>query len=652
MKQVHIAVGVTALVAALAPSAHGEVTQLVVEKTTPMPNGYELLQGHYTGALDPANKHDATIADLKLAPRDAAGKVEYYATFAIAKPADMSKSSGVLVYDVVNRGRGAPRDLGDGHVNVVSGWQGDVEEGPKIHFLRAPVLHDVTGPAWVRFIDMPAGTTTMDIKGGPQGDNDGRTFDVATAKGAHLYTHTSDSKPLERSEVPADQWAFADCTKTPFPGTPDLNKLCVKGGFNPALAYTLAFTARDPKVLGVGFAAPRDLTAFLRYDTSAANPLAGKTHWAIARGESQSGDYLRNYIHLGFNSSEDGKQVFDGVMPLIAMRSIAMNFRFAAPGGLVDLYEIGLDGVNWWGDYDDKVRGQGRHSLLERCAPVNQCPKVAEVMGAAELRFHRGGTDFVGTGAEADIPLPANVRRYYNASVTHGGGKGGFSLDQQPMRDGYCALPANPNPTTFVNRAVFAALVDWVSKDRAPPPSIYPTLAGGDLVSRETFESQFPAIPGVPRSPEALLNRYDFSHDPHFVPRDISGVLSNVPPRFAGTIPLLVPRVDADGNETAGIRSPLLAAPLGTYTGWNPVATGYRKGRYCFSAGGFIPFAKTKAERVTKGDPRPSLEERYPSHADYVAKVKAQADALVAKGYMLADDAAKTIAQADAASIP
>lgn len=273
-------------------------------------------------------------------------------------------------------------------------------------------------------------------------------------------------------------------------------------------------------------------------------------------------------------------------------------------------------------------------------------------MGAAELRYHRGGTDFVGTDAKADIPLPANVRRYYNAGVTHGGGKGGFSITPQSARDGYCALPANPNPTTFVNRAIFSALVDWVSKDRAPPPSIYPTLTAGDLVSHEEFEKQFPVIPGIPRSPDALLNRYDFSHDPHFVPRDVSGVLSEVPLRFAGTIPLLVPRVDADGNETAGIRSPLLAAPLGTYTGWNPVATGYRTGRYCFSAGGFIPFAKTRAERIAKGDPRPSLEERYPSHADYVARVKAQADALVAQRYMFADDAAKMVAQAQAAPIP
>jgi len=189
MKQVRIvtATGLLLLGTVLSPPARAEVTQLVVEKTTPMSNGYELLQGHYSGALDPANSHDAIITDLKLAPRNAAGKVEYYATFAIAKPVDMGKASGVLVYDVVNRGRGAAKNLGDGHVNVISGWQGDVDEAPKVYSLRTPKLHGITGPAWVRFIDIPAGTTTMDIKGGPQGDNDGRTFEMATAR-ARIFT--------------------------------------------------------------------------------------------------------------------------------------------------------------------------------------------------------------------------------------------------------------------------------------------------------------------------------------------------------------------------------------------------------------------------------------------------------------------------------
>jgi hypothetical protein len=635
----------------VAAPASAAVTQLLVEKTTPMPGGYEMLEGHYTGALDPNDTHNAIITDLKLAPRNRARKVEYFATFAIVKPVDMGTASGLLVYDVANRGRGRPAVLGDGHVHVISGWQGDVDEGPGIQFFRAPIA-PINGPTYVRFIDMPAGITTMPVKGGPQGDNEGRGFEVAAAKGARLFTLTSDATPDKQKEVPASDWSFADCSSTPFPGIPDLSKLCVKGGFDSKLGYTLAFTAKNPKILGAGFAANRDLVTFLRYDTSPANPLAGKTRWAIARGSSQSGNYLRGYINLGFNTGENGRIVFDGLNPIIAMRSISMNYRFAAPGGLVDLYELGTDAVNWWGDYNDKVRGLGRHSLLDRCRADNNCPKIAEIMGAAELRYHRGSINFVGTDASVDIRLPPNVRRYYNAGVTHGGGPGGFSLTSPPARGNSCVLPTNPNPTDFVNRAIFTALIDWVTKDHQPPPSIYPKLASGQLVSHNVYETSFPNIPGTPRPIYAPAYQYDFRHDPHFSARDLTGYLSEVPPTTINSIPMLFPRVDTDGNEIDGIRSPLLAAPLGTYVGWNVTTSGYRAGRYCFSAGGFIPFPATRAERLAKGDPRPSIEERYSNKVNYVARVKAHADALVALRYMLADDAAKMVAQAEAVPLP
>jgi len=373
--------------------------------------------------------------------------------------------------------------------------------------------------------------------------------------------------------------------------------------------------------------------------------------WAIGRGESQSGNFLRAYVNLGFNTAENGKQVFDGIMPIVAMRMIAMNYRFAASGGLADLYELGMDGVGWWGSYDDKVRGLGRHSLLDRCSAAGQCPKVAEIMGAAELRYHRGSVDFVGTDVKSDIPLPANVRRYYNAGVTHAGGVGGFSLSTPRPRNNGCDLQANPNPTDFANRALFAALVDWVTKGKEPPPSIYPTLAAGDLITPAAYAAQFPMIPGVPRPIPAELTQYDFSDELGFVVRDVSGVLRHVPPRWKRSLPLVVPRVDADGNELAGIRSPLLSAPLGTYVGWNLISSGYRAGRYCYSNGGFIPFAATKAERLARGDPRPSLEERYPSREDYVARVKAQADRLVAQRYMLPEDARAVVAQAASAPV-
>jgi hypothetical protein len=633
------------LASLLATPAQAAVTSLNVEKTSALVGGYELLEGHFRGSLDPNDKHNAGVNDIGIAPRNAAGKVEYSATFAIARP--IGALSGVLVYDVPNRGHGAATAIGDGHVDVVSGWQGDLDDGPGVQRIDVPSA-PMTGPAYVRFMNMPAGTTTMPVKGGPQGGQGGRGFDVATADGARLFTASSDDRPNEQNALPKSDWAFADCDGTAFPGKPDLTKLCVKGGFNRSLAYTLAFTAKDPKVFGIGFAATRDLVAFLRYDTSSANPLAGKMRWAIGRGVSQSGNYLRAFVNLGFNTAENGRIVFDGLNPIVAMRMNSMSYRFASPGGLVGLYEIGNDGTNWWSDYDDTARGEGRHGLLDRCRADDRCPKIAEIMGSAEFWDLRASTNYVGTDLKADIPLPANVRRYYNPGVNHNGGRGGFDSVTPPVQA--CVLLSNPNPASDTNRAIFAALVDWVTKDREPPPSKYPTLAHGDLITPQAYGKVFPLVPGSPRPAYSPLYQYDLGKG--FDYPDMTGAMSVTPPRIVKTIPQLMPRIDADGNELDGIRSPLISAPLGTYVGWNVAASGFEKGRYCGNVGGYIPFAATRAERQAKGDPRPSLEERYSSHAAYVAKVKAQADALVAARYMLPADAARIVAEAEAAKVP
>jgi hypothetical protein len=192
-------------------------------------------------------------------------------------------------------------------------------------------------------------------------------------------------------------------------------------------------------------------------------------------------------------------------------------------------------------------------------------------------------------------------------------------------------------------------LVDWVTKGTEPPASIYPTLASGALISTAAYDKAFPKIAGVPRPAYSPTYQYDFGKS--FDSADLSGVITVNPPRIIRATPQLMPRIDADGNERDGIRSPLITAPLGTYIGWNVFAAGFEKGRFCNNIGGYIPFAATKAERMAKGDPRLSLEERYPSHAAYVAKVKAQADALVAKRYMLPADAARIVAEAQAAKL-
>ena len=633
------------LACVLAAPADAAVTNLTIEKIGPLPGGYELLEGHFSGALDPGDPHNTIINDIKLAPKNAAGKVEYTATFAIARPT--GATSGLLVYDVSNRGGGAAAALGDGHINVLSGWQGDLDEGTNKQRIDVPSA-PVTGPATVRFINMPAGTSTLPVKGGPQGGQGGRTFEVATAEGARLYTAESDDRPGEQKEVPKSDWAFADCSSTPFPGKPDLSQLCVKGGFNPALAYTLAFTAKNPKVLGIGYAATRDLVAFLRYDASNANPLAGKVRWTIGRGVSQSGNYLRGLVDLGFNTAEDGRIVFDGLNPIVGPRMLSMNHRFASPGGLVWLYEFGSEGTDWWSVYNDAARGEGKHSLLDRCTADKTCPKIAEIFGSTEFWDLHASPDFVGSDARADIPLPANVRRYYNAGTPHNGGRGGFNLVTPATQA--CVLISNPNPASDTNRAIFAALVDWVTKGTEPPPSLYPTLASHALIPPGAYDRDFPKIAGVPRPAWSPIYQYDLGGG--FDTADLTGAITVAPPRIIRPVPQLMPRIDADGNELDGIRSPLLSAPLGTYVGWNVTANGFEKGRFCGNTGGYIPFAATKAERVAKGDPRLSIEDRYPSHAAYVAKVKAQADKLVAQRYMLPADAARIVKEAEAAPIP
>jgi hypothetical protein len=324
---------------------------------------YERLIGHVYGEIDARDPLNAIITDIELAPRNARGMVEYSATFAIAKPIDMSHASGVLFYSVPNRGNGAPVPSAEGHVSVVSGWQGDVIPRAGLQTITVPVAKNtdgspLTGPVFERFINMAADTTTLDIGTAPYvALTYQRPLTLDTTK-ASLNKRAS---PAARAiAVPSNAWAFADCTKSGFPGTPDPSKICVKDGFDPAFQYELVFTAKDPLVLGIGFAATRDLNSFLRYvdqdDTGAANPVAKQMRWALSRGSSQSGNFIRTYIHLGFNQDEAGRIVWDGASPHIAARQLALNFRFAVGGGAAGLYEPGSEAVLWWSDYPDAAR--------------------------------------------------------------------------------------------------------------------------------------------------------------------------------------------------------------------------------------------------------------------------------------------------------
>jgi hypothetical protein len=648
---------------------HAEVTRIVIEqKQSPAYEGksfgdvgqYEILTGKAYGELDPRDPHNTIITDIQFAPRNKRGMVEYIATFTLVKPMDLTKANGVLLYAVPNRGNrisiaafGVAGESGDefflkrGFIILHSGWQGDLAPRPNAETISVPVAKNpdgssITGLTWARFSNMPAGATTLPLPPG----HEAASLDAAKATLTRRGAEEAAVIPIASSD-----WAFADCSQTPFPGTAAGNKICLKGGFDPAYLYELRYTAKDPLVLGIGFAATRDINAFFRRAAKdEANPIAGRITHVIAQGISQSGNFIKTFIHLGFNRDEQNRIVWDGANDHIAGRQLAMNIRFAKPGGAANLYEAGSEPPLWWGAYEDKTRGRKTAGMLDRCRATKTCPKIFETFGSAEFWGLRMSPNLLGPDAGTDIPLPANVRRYYFPGTTHGGGRGGFSTEV-PAVQGACDLPANVNPQVEQMRALIIALTAWVTKSAEPPASVYPRLDRGELVYPNHTAMGFPLIPGAPL-PDNMINRLlDYDFGPEFNYSDLSGVMTIQPPIIKRTLPALVPKVDADGNETSGIASPLHRAPLGTYLGWNVTRSGFYKGRGCGFAGGFIPFPKTKAERMATGDPRLSLEERYKDHAGYVALVKKAVEDLVRRRFLLLEDADRLIRQAEESNV-
>ena len=680
-----VSVAVAAALLAWARPVQARVKKIVIDtKVSPAfdgatfgdPGQYETLAGRVFGEIDPNDPHNAIITDIRLAPKNANGKVEYIASFFLVKPVDMSKSSHLMWQDVPNRGGRLTIVVGErnyGDVGLSSGWQGDnsgnTVPSEKNDYAVVPVAKNpdgspITGLVMGRIVNANGvDSKPMIVNANPVPY---KPASLDTTK-ATLTTHASetiDGKIGATATIPSGDWAWAKCSATsPFPGTPDSTQICLKNGFDPKLLYQVVFTAQDPYVLGIGFAAFRDTASFFRNatqdDEGTPNPVAKQISWVISRGRSQSGNFLRALVHLGFTQDEANRKVYDGVWPIIAGRRLSLNSRFALPDGALKLYEAGGEGPQWWVALPDAVRGLPAKGILDRCTASNSCPKIIEHFGAAEMWGLNLSPALVGTAAEKDIPLPSNVRRYYIPSTQHGGGNGSFNVN--PAAPPSCpgpnfgrgTFPANPVPHTETMNALRFHFRNWVMNDTPPPVSKYPTLAEQYLVDPTKEAMGFPTIPGVPATaPTGLINPLlDYDWDPNFNYLDGSGVPSKVPPTIKHAIKMKVPRVDADGNELGGVPVVLREVPLGTYLGWNITAAGFHKGKICNNAGGMIPFAKTKAERLANGDPRLSLEERYGNHAGYVSAVKIAASKAVAGGFLLQADADALVKQAEASNV-
>ena len=639
---------------------------------------YVTLKGRVFGELDPHDPHNTIIQDIELAPKDSHGMVHYIATFQNTMPADLSKASGLMFNEVANRG-GNPipttaAAVVPGAIYLASGWQGDllahcatdypctpldVPFTGTTQVIQVPVAKNkdgstITGPVYGHIANATGSTAQMVIFTTPVPYQPLST-DTTKTPFWSLASQTVTGVDGPKTFIPSADWAWADCSTVPFPGTPDPTRICLRNGFNSDLLYEMVFTAKNPLVLGVGYAATRDIISFFHHagadDNGTANPIADAVRKVITVGVSQSGSFIRSSIHLGFNQDEQDRQVVDGAWPQIDGRQLYLNVRFALPDVITTLYMMADEGPVWWAHYPDKARHLPAEGLLDRCTQTRTCPEVLETFGSLEFYDEKMSPDLIGFTAQEDIPLPSNVHRYYNPATTHGGGAGGFNFVANPPPANGCVFPANPNPESDTNNALQDDFVELVMNGTRMPRSSYPTLRDRLLVPATQRAEGFPDIPNYPFQGNQINFAELFDFGPDIDYRNQTGIVTIQPPIIDRVLPSYAVKVDSDGNEFAGVRSTLLQAPLATYTGWNTFAAGVFKGQQCGLTASSFPFQETKAQRIAAADPRPSIEERYGTHQGYVCVVTNAANQAVKRRFLRSTAATTLIAQAQAGNV-
>jgi len=604
-----------------AATARAEVTRFTITSRADIgASGYEKVAGTLSFAVNPRDPHNTIVVDLDKAPRNAAGLVEFSSDVYIIKPKDVGRGNGAALVEISNRGgRGAVRlfnrggpspdpvseaDLGDrflmrfGFTVAWVGWEFDVGADPVLLHIRVPHATEqgksITGVVRATFTPSAraADVTLRDLASYEPVDPDGPDSQLLVRSSA-----LGKAEPIARP-----RWRLKGQTVT------------LDGGFEAGKTYQVAYRAANPPVAGLGFVAMRDFVAWLKHQPDA---VANVRH-AYAFGASQSGRYLRNFLYEGFNTDERDRQVFDGVMAHIAGAArINLNARWSTPTGLGVYSATAFPFAD--ASLRDPVSG-AEEGLLDNPRARAHQPKIF---------YTNTPVEYWGTGRVAalvhatpdgagDLRLPDNVRVYFFAGTQHSPGRFPPSVGAGQQLD-------NPVDYNWALRALLLAMHKWVSAGTSPPPSAYPMLADGTLVRAEAVT--FPVIPGV-ASPRGLTAGPRVEN-----PWIAGGAGAGAP------LPLLVPAVDDDGNERAGIRLPDVAVPLATYTGWNfrNRSTG-SPGDLVALLGASIPFPVTAAARAAANDPRRSIVERYPTRDDYIDKVRAAADALVRKGYLLVDD--------------
>ncbi len=608
---------------------------------------YERISGWIHFAVAITNPRNARIVDLKNAVNLNKGEVEFSANFMALRPKDPHKGNGSLLLENPNRGRSrivalvdggdwdASKDAGDawllrnGFTIVSLGWQWDAVGDDALRLI-APIAkeNDKTITGLLRgdimpshqMSEIPLGHLITGYMGGTE-------YAVAATDDPRNTLTVRDSRDASRTAIPRTDWQFAHTVDGKL-STSD-RYIHLNGGFQPGKIYEYVYVVSNPVVAGLGFAAVRDFASYAKHAADAITPAAR----VFGEGISQNGRFLRNLLYDGFNADEEGRIALDGILAHVAGAGRgSFNYRFAQPSRDAQPTSSIYFPTDVFPFTDqpekDPVTGESG-GLLDRAIADKVVPKIFfsntsyEYWGRAAALIH------VSADGKQDLLPSDNVRIYHFTGLQHFSGawppsKGtGDLLGQQPQ---------SPLPVKYFWRAMIANMDAWVRSNTSPPPSSYPKVSDGTLISLSQY--RFPAIPGVNQPHEA--NRayaLDFGSNWH------DGILSKQPPRVGEAFPLLVPQVDADGNELDGVRLPEITVPLATYASWNlrDSSIGAPDQRVSFEAS-YIPFARNAEERTKAGDPRLSVAERYSGHDEYVAGFTRAADDLVKQRWILPED--------------
>ena len=668
----------------VAPVANARVTQInITETEAPTFGGatfgsvgqYERIEGTITGEVDPKDPLNAVIVDIDRAPKNTNGTVGYTATFQILRPIDLDKGNHRVIFELPNRGRtnvlgifndsqtantttssGDPGNaflMNQGYTIVEGAWDTSAQ-GAGLFTVQFPIAtrkdgSTITGPATEEFV--------IDVGATPASEP--LTYPAATADKSKAFLTVRENYGDMPQPVPVNGWDYTDTTM--------LNAVKLTSGnfggpgsFGPTALYEFTYIAKQPVVVGLGFASLRDLATFLRNaktdDNGVANPLVGDVRAIYTVCSSQPCRTTRDFVLFGFNEAEhsqqkalkgqhlDHEKVFDGMLNWKGGGSgIFMNYRFAQPGRTHRQHiarwtpEIQFP----FADVDTFDRVTGKFgSRLDRCRQTSTCPKIFEANSANEYWAKASsGLTTDGQGNDLDLDKADNVRYYLFSSFPHGAATG----------LGICQQQQNPLAPNQVLRALLLDLDDWASMGRDPPGNRVPRLADKTLA---------PALPqsgmGFPNIPGVVYNGIHHTGDLlDFGPRFDDGILTVLPPVVSTPYEVYIPKTDRDGNDIAGIRTPDVAVPIATYTGWALRAeTDPQDADGCDASGQRLPFAATKTARLAVGDPRLSLQERYKDHATYVSLVTAATQRLEHERLLLDQDVQAYVAAAEAAAVP